>query len=68
MCHPKLTLVKAGDPFNGVDEMNRVVVASLVCEMASSVRLTLSVTSKGDDAVAEGLGTVLGCGVEQSTG
>ena len=41
--------------------MNRVVVASLVCEMVSSVRLTLSVTSKGDDAVTEGLGTVLSC-------
>ena len=45
-----------------------MVVASLVCEMASSVTLTLSVTSKGDDAVTEGLGTVLVCGVEQSTG
>ena len=53
MYRPKLTLVKAGDPFNGVGETNRVVVASLVCEMASSVRLTLSVTSKGDDAVTE---------------
>ena len=46
MCHSKLTLVKAGVPFNGVGETNRVVVASLLCELASSVRLTLSVTSK----------------------
>ena len=29
MCHPKLTLVKAGVPFNGVGEMNRVVVNCL---------------------------------------
>ena len=36
---PKINTGKSWRSIYGVGEMNRVVVASLVCEMVSSVRL-----------------------------